>query len=111
MRLLLDECLPRKLKSLFISAGHNCETVREAGWEGVTNGKLLAQAELLFDVLITVDKNLRYQQTFQNRVISVLVLRAQSNHLEDLEPLVPAVLKALKSINPGQVLEIENYPI
>jgi predicted nuclease of predicted toxin-antitoxin system len=71
MRLLLDECLPRKLKSLFISAEHNCETVREAGWEGVTNGKLLAQAELLFDVLITVDKNLRYQQTFQNRVISV----------------------------------------
>ena len=106
MRLLLDECLPRKLTSLFISAGHNCETVREAGWEGVTNGKLLAQAELLFDVLITVDKNLRYQQTFQNRVISVLILRAKSNHIEDLEPLVPAVLNALKSINPGQVIEI-----
>jgi predicted nuclease of predicted toxin-antitoxin system len=106
MRLLLDECLPRKLKSLFVSAGHICETVREAGWEGVTNGKLLAQAELLFDVLVTVDKNLRYQQTFQNRVISVLVLRAKSNHIEDLEPLVPAVLNALKTINPGQVIEI-----
>jgi len=106
MRLLLDECLPRKLKSLLISGGHNCETVREAGWEGLTNGKLLAQAELLFDVLITVDKNLRYQQPFQNRVISVLVLRAKSNQIEDLEPLVPAVLNALKTINPGQVIEI-----
>ena len=106
MRLLLDECLPRKLKSLFISAGHHCETVREAGWEGVTNGELLAQAELLFDVLITVDKHLRYQQTFKNRVISFLVLRAKSNAIEDLEPLVPAVLNALKSIHSGQVLEI-----
>lgn len=109
MRLLLDECLPRKLKSSFISAGHNCETVREVGWEGVTNGKLLAQAEFLFDVLITVDKNLRYQQAFKNRVISVLILRAKSNDIEDLEPLVPAVLNALKSINPGQVLEIGKF--
>jgi len=106
MRLLLDECVPRKLKLRFIAAGHDCETVREAGWEGVTNGELLAQAELLFDVLITIDKNLRYQQTFKNRVISVLVLHAKSNDLEDLEPLVPAALNALKSISPGQVLEV-----
>jgi predicted nuclease of predicted toxin-antitoxin system len=106
MRLLLDECLPRKLKSLFIAAGHDCETVREVGWEGVANGELLAQAELLFDVLITVDKNLRYQQTFKNRVISVLVLRAKSNDIKDLEPLVPSALTALQSIKPGQVLEV-----
>jgi predicted nuclease of predicted toxin-antitoxin system len=106
MRLLLDECLPRKLKSLFIAAGHDCETVREVGWEGVANGELLAQAELLFDVLITVDKNLRYQQTFKNRVISVLVLRAKSNDIEDLEPLVPSALTALQSIKPGHVLEV-----
>jgi hypothetical protein len=94
------------LKLLFIDAGHDCETVREAGWEGVANGELLAQAELLFDVLITVDKNLRYQQTFKNRVISVLVLRAKSNDIEDLEPLIPTALRALQSIKPGQVLEI-----
>ena len=51
MRLLLDECVPRKLKSLFVAAGHDCETAREAGYGGLTNGELLAQAELLFDVL------------------------------------------------------------
>jgi predicted nuclease of predicted toxin-antitoxin system len=106
MRLLFDECVSRKLKSLFVAAGHDCETVGEAGWEGVTNGELLAKAEFLFDVLVTVDQNLRYQQSFKDRDISLLVLRAQSNDMKDLEPLVPSALAALRSIKPGQVLEI-----
>jgi|SRR6185437_3110261 len=107
MRLLLDECVPRTLKPLFIAAGHDCQTVRDAGWEELTNGKLLAQAEPLFQVLITVDKNLHYQQNLRNRAISILLLRAKSNDLDDLKPLVPKALNALKSIQSGQVLEIK----
>jgi len=107
MRLLLDECVPRKLKFEFLAAGHDCETVREVGWEGVTNGELLAQAELLFDVLITADSNLAYQQNFKNRVIAILVLRAQSNDIDSLKPLAPKALIALQTIKPGQIVEIE----
>ncbi len=106
MRLLLDECVPHKLNSFFIAAGHHCETVREAGWEGMKNGELLSQAEFRFEVLITVDKNLRYQQNLKNRVISILIIRAQSNDIDDLRLLVPSALTSLKSIKPGQMIEI-----
>jgi predicted nuclease of predicted toxin-antitoxin system len=106
MRLLLDECMPRKLKFHFAAAGHECQTAREAGLGGVTNGELLAQAELLYDVLITIDANIRYQQSFKNREISLLVLRAPSNDIGDLAPLVAEALLVLKSIQPGQVVEV-----
>jgi predicted nuclease of predicted toxin-antitoxin system len=62
MRLLLDECVPRKLKFMFIAGGHECETVRAAGLGSKTNGELLTLAESRFDVLITIDKNIRHQQ-------------------------------------------------
>jgi len=106
MRLLFDECVPRKLKFHFAVAGHECQTAREAGFGGATNGKLLAQAELLFDVLITIDGNIRYQQTFKDRQISLLVLRAASNDISDLTPLVTEALLVLKSIQPGQIMEV-----
>jgi predicted nuclease of predicted toxin-antitoxin system len=106
MRILLDECVPRKLKSMFVVAGHDCETAREAGYGGVTNGELLAQIEFLFDVLITIDRNMRHQQNFIGRDIALLVLCAQTNDISGLQPLVPDALSALKSIKPGQIVEI-----
>jgi predicted nuclease of predicted toxin-antitoxin system len=108
MRLLLDECVPRKLRSFFVAAGHDCETAREAGYGGFTNGELLAQAELLFDVLVTIDRNLRYQQNLRGRIIAILVLCAHSNDVSDIEQLIPAALNALKSIKAGEVIEVEN---
>jgi len=63
MRLLFDECLPKKLVFMFFSQGHECHTVRDAGFEGKENDELLTFAEGNFDVLVTVDKNIRYQQT------------------------------------------------
>lgn len=110
MRLLFDECLPRKLKFLFVAAGHDCETAREAGFGAMTNGALLAQAEFLFDVLVTIDRNLRYQQNLLGREIAVLVLCAQSNDISDIEPLVPDALAALKLIKPGQIVEVKVVP-
>jgi predicted nuclease of predicted toxin-antitoxin system len=106
MRLLLDECVPRKIKFLFTAGGHECETVREAGFDGKTNGELLALAESLFDVLITIDRNIRYQQNLTGRDIAILVLCARSNDIVDITPLVPKALGTLGVLKPGQVAEV-----
>lgn len=106
MRILLDECVPRKLKFMLITAGYDCETARDARFGGMTNGKLLSQAELLFDVLVTIDRNIRHQQNLAERNIAILVLCVFSNDISDIEPLVPNAVRALKSIKPGQLVEI-----
>lgn len=104
MRLLIDECLPRKIKFLF--SGHDCTTVREAGFGSKENGELLALAEGTFDVLVTIDKNIRYQQNMIGRAISILIIRTKTNDLSDIEPQIPAALAALVRIQPGQIVEV-----
>src|SRR5947208_6958495 len=79
MKLLLDECLPRKLKFFFSERGHHCTTVREAGFGSKENGELLALAESNYDVLVTIDKNIRHQQNMTGRHIAILIIRAPSN--------------------------------
>jgi predicted nuclease of predicted toxin-antitoxin system len=106
MKLLLDECLPRKLKSFFSQAGHLCTTVREAGFGSKENGELLALAEGNYDVLVTIDKNIRHQQNMVGRRIAILIIRVPSNDISDIEPRIPEALTALQSIQPGQVIEI-----
>jgi hypothetical protein len=91
---------------LFSGSGHHCETVREAGFGGEENGELLSLAEGKFDVLITVDKNLKHQQNISNRKIAILVIRAASNDIDDIRPHLPEMLTGLQSIKPGQVVEV-----
>ncbi len=110
MRLLIDECVPRKVKFLFIEGGHECETVGEAGFSSKENGELLALADKNFDVFITIDKNIRYQQNIKGRNIAVLIIRPASNDLDDIRPHVPHALAALQSIKPGQVVEVGILP-
>src|SRR5712664_4359825 len=74
MKLLIDECLPRTLKRLL--GDHECRTVQEMGWSGKKNGVLLSLAELEFDVLVTVDQGIEYEQNLANRKMAVLVLTA-----------------------------------
>lgn len=105
MRLLLDECLARNLKHDLV--GHEAMTVVEAGYGGMKNGALLRAASGKFDVLITVDRNLPFQQNISSLLVSVLILKAQGITYTDLKPLVPEILKALPSIQPGQFVEIE----
>jgi hypothetical protein len=81
-------------------------TVAKAGWSGVKNGRLLRQAETAFDVLITVDRNLSFQQRLIDFNLAVIVLRAPSNRLPDLLPLVPQVLAAIPSVAPGRVVVV-----
>jgi hypothetical protein len=105
LRILLDECVPRRLRGGL--PGHDVRTVPEMGWSGKTNGDLLrAMAGQGFDVLITVDQNLRHQQNLRAVGVAVVVLVAPSNRLADLMPLTPSVQSALGAINPGDVVEI-----
>jgi|SRR5215831_1275538 len=106
MKILLDECVPRRLKSHL--SGHVCTTVPEAGLAGTENGELLASAEALgYDVFLTVDRGLEYQQNRANRKIAIIILCARSNALADLLPLLSACLSHLKAIEPGAVIRIE----
>ena len=104
MRILLDECLPRRLKEgLF---GHEVETAPEAGWASKQNGELLALAEGRFDVFVTVDRNLSFQRDLGRFKIAVVVLVARGNKESDLRPLIPELLVALTRTVPGQVVRI-----
>ena len=105
---MLDENLPRKLCGYLI--GQICHTVVECGWSGKKNGELLGLADLEFDVLLTLDKNLPYQQNLVTKRIAVLIVRARSNRIQELLPLIPECLSALESIEPQQVIRFRSLP-
>ncbi len=105
MRVLLDECIPRPLRRHL--AGHDVRTIPEMGWAGKKNGELLTlMAADGFEVLLTVDQNIRHQQNPAAAGVAVVVLVAATNRLGDLLPLVPAVLAILGSIKPGDLVEV-----
>jgi predicted nuclease of predicted toxin-antitoxin system len=104
MKVLIDENLPRKLAAYLL--GHECRTVTECGWAGKKNGELLSLAEPLFDVLLTLDKSVPYQQNLSSRRIAVLIVRASSNRIQDLLPSVPECLATLERIRPGEVIRV-----
>lgn len=106
MKMLLDESLPRRLKTRFPDI--DVHTVPEMGWSGTTNGKLLRLACDHFDVFLTADQNLQYQQNIVGYDIAVVVLVATSNRLPDLEPLVPAVREILPKAQAGEVIRLGN---
>jgi hypothetical protein len=83
-------------------------TVQEAGFAGKRNGELLALAEQAFDLFLTLDKNLRYQQNLEGRKIAILIVQAKSNRIADVRPYVPACLVAVQTIHPGQIVEVPN---
>ena len=99
MRLLLDECVPARLRKALST--HQVSTVPQEGWSGVKNGKLLSLAATKFDAFITVDKNLPYQQNTSTLPVAVFVLDALSNELPYLLPLVPALEAALSNHKQG----------
>lgn len=108
MNLLLDECLPRKLKRGL--PGHSVRTVPEMGWAGIENGDLLPLIESKFDAFITIDGNMRYQQNMSGRSFGLIVLSAWDNPIETLLPLMPQVLAALPTLAPGQIVKITAPP-
>ena len=106
MKVLIDECAPKALKVFLAKQGHEPRTVQEAGWAGKQNGELLELAEVHFDVLITVDTNLRYQQNLERRKIAIVILNYSSNRLEDLRQCFPACALVLEKIKPGEIVRL-----
>ena len=105
MRILLDECVPRPIRREL--SGHEVHTVTGMGWAGRKNGELLALiAAANFDVFITVDQNLTYQQNLRAAGVAVLVMMAPSNRLRDLLPLMETVRQSLDNVQRGQSITI-----
>lgn len=104
MKVLLDECVPRKLGRELTD--HEVITVTERGWSGIKNGNLLALAAPEFDVFLTIDQNLKYQQNLKNFSIAIILLIARNNRLKTLLPLMPEVREALSKIAEGDLIHI-----
>lgn len=105
MRLLFDEGTPWPLRHYL--SGYEVWTTQYRGWDGKSNGELLALARDEFDVLITVDQSIPYQQNITERDVAVVVLEAGTNDIEDLRPLVPELLDRLHFLKRGEVVRIE----
>ena len=104
MRILLDESLPRKLAQEL--PGHEVQTVQRRGWTGLKNGELLRVASAEYEVLITGDQNISYQQNLAKLPMAVVVLIALNNRIESLLPLVPKLLRVLATIRRGQFIRV-----
>jgi predicted nuclease of predicted toxin-antitoxin system len=101
MRVLIDECLDWRLTRGL--PGHTVNSVQRMGWAGVKNGRLLALAEEQFDVFVTGDRNLSFQQAIGQLHLAIVVLAAESTRLKDTLPLMPRLLVLLPQLQPGTI--------
>lgn len=101
MKVLLDECLPKKLKTQIVA--DLVQTVPEAGWAGTQNGELLRLAEQDFDVLVTNDQNIEHQQVISRFDLAFIVLVAPTNDIVDLLPLMPELNRILPATEAGTI--------
>ncbi len=101
MKVFVDECVDWRFARDI--AGHDVKTARQMGWTTIKNGELLALAANAFDVFVTVDRNLSFQQNLPAFAIAVVVLRARSNRLVDLKNLVPDLLAVIPAARRGAV--------
>ena len=105
MRILVDECVDQRLRHFLPT--HDCQTAQYAKLAGFKNGALLLAAETAgFEVILTTDQEILHQQNLRVRRIAILVLCGPTNRLADLKELIPATLRALESIRPGQLIEV-----
>ena len=105
MRVLLDECVPKRLGRSLV--GHAVRTVPREGWSGKQNGELLAlMAAAEFEVLLTVDQGIPHQRNLQAARVAIVVMVGASNQLVDLLPLVPDLLATLGTVQAGDAVEV-----
>lgn len=104
MRILLDESVPGRLGPLL--TGHTSITVQRKGWVSIKNGKLLALAAGEYDVLLTADKGMEYQQNLATLPVAILIVLARSNRIEDVAAAVPAILAALAVLPPKTLRKV-----
>ena len=106
LKILLDECIDRRLASELPE--HDVTTVPKMGWAGLKNGRLLTEAQKPFDVFLTVDRNLSFQQHLPSFEIAVIVLSAPTNRRQDHIPLIPQVRSVLANLQPGLVVTVQS---
>ena len=107
-RVLLDANIPRKLSRNL--TGFAVATARQLGWSELLDGPLLDVMAGQFDVLVTMDKSLPFEQNLKDRPFAVIILRARSNSIVDLVPLVPGLVTAIAETGPGKFWEIRLDP-
>lgn len=106
MRILIDECLPKHLAQIIPT--HQTDAVVSVGWSGKKNGELLKLAEAArYDVFITADQNLQYQQNLKNREIAIIVLKLESIRMQSIQVILPQLLQMLQSINKNDFIILE----
>lgn len=103
MRILLDECVPWPMHRLL--ANHSSTSVQAQGWSGIRNGDLLERAEAGFDLFITSDQNIRYQQNLADRRIAIMEL--STNDLRRIQASGDLILEAVNRIGPGEFQQLE----
>jgi predicted nuclease of predicted toxin-antitoxin system len=107
MRILVDECVNPRVKQAF--EGHDVKTVIEMDWRGIGNGKLLALAEeKQFQVFVTVDQNLEYQQNIAARKLGFVVVRVPDNNIKFYEPIFARMCESAEAVKPGQLIHIHS---
>ena len=104
MKVILDECLPRRL--LRDLSDHSTTTVPRQGWAGITNGVLLERVEPEFDVFITMDSNIVHQQNVDDLKVCLIVLHGSNSNYETLQPLVSEIRFAVDQAKPGTIIHI-----
>ena len=103
--MLLDECVPRRLKREL--PGHDVHTVTEMGWSGIKNGPLLRRAAQEFDVFLTVDQGVEYQQNLFGLDLAIVVMVAATNDIDDVRSLMPRVRETLGSASAGSIIRVQ----
>lgn len=104
MRILIDECLDWRLCRLL--GDHFCRTVQSMGWSGIKNGELLRRAQEDFDLFITGDLNLQFQQNFHSINLAIVILAADSTRLVDTAPLINRLVDLLDELKPGTITTV-----
>ncbi len=104
MKILLDHCVPRRLRREL--SGHEVKTTHEMGWATLRNGDLLDQAQGEFDVLLTVDRSMQYEQNLKGRPLAVIILTGINNRFETLRLLIPDVEALLPTVQPGEFYRV-----
>ena len=106
MYILLDECVHARVKAAF--PGHVVQTVGEVGWRGTKDGPLLTLAQERFDIFVTIDRNLEYQQDLAKYKLRFVIARVPSNEIRSYRPIFAALLDAAERVEPGEVRRVEH---